>query len=553
MTMWKSLFVFVFTQGAISALLPSLYFHCEECLHAASQFTKLAASNGTYDQIRPALISLCTFMLSKAHKRGETICPSLVDSYGPPTLFIVAQSLLSPLDICRKLEFCPKERRRANERMKAKHPHVKTGSPRRKRPLVTDKSSLIRILHLTDIHLDHKYDPGTSVDCGFFICCRPDLGGSGKAGAFGAYSCDLPLTTLDHLTGYLKTMDPQPDFIIYTGDNPSHDVWEESPESQAEATDFLVKYMSVHFPDKTIYPALGNHETFPESFYYPPFYRNVTRELSRVWKTWVDLSESAAKTIEAGAYYTLLIRPGLRLLALNTDFGYQLNLYNLLDNTTSVFQQQRDWIDATLKEAEENNEKVVLIGHVPPGIFGSIESYGDFYVPLIQKYKDVVVAQLFGHTHRDQFQVVHGDNGADPVGVVLISPPVTTFVDVNPSFRIYLMDPETFELVDYEQYHINLTEANRLAALNRTDEVKWFKAYTAREEYGLPDLSAQSWWDMSERMRHDFDLFERFHDNYNARSDATRKYCEFLCRENFVCGLQSAAKSQYIDCVYHIL
>ena len=39
----------------------------------------------------------------------------------------------------------------------------------------------------------------------------------GQAGHYGAYECDLPMTTLKLLVDHLRKLDPQPDFIIYTG------------------------------------------------------------------------------------------------------------------------------------------------------------------------------------------------------------------------------------------------------------------------------------------------------------------------------------------------
>ena len=39
----------------------------------------------------------------------------------------------------------------------------------------------------------------------------------GQAGHYGAYECDLPMTTFRLLVDHLKKLDPQPDFIIYTG------------------------------------------------------------------------------------------------------------------------------------------------------------------------------------------------------------------------------------------------------------------------------------------------------------------------------------------------
>ena len=50
------------------------------------------------------------------------------------------------------------------------------------------------------------------------------------------------------------------------------------------------------------------------------------------------------------------------------------------------------------------------------------------------------------------------DNGV--YGVVLIAPSVTPRPFINPSFRIFTMNASTFELTDYQQYHLNLTKAN---------------------------------------------------------------------------------------------
>ena len=45
-------------------------------------------------------------------------------------------------------------------------------------------------------------------------------------------------------------------------------------------------------------------------------------------------------------------------------------------------------------------------------------------------------------------------------GVALVSPPVTTYPAVNPSFRVFTMDPDSLMLTGYQQYHLNITKAN---------------------------------------------------------------------------------------------
>ena len=83
-----------------------------------------------------------------------------------------------------------------------------------------------------------------------------------------------------------------------------------------------------------------------------------------------------------------------------------MNFYTLLNDQTPEFFNQQKWMEETLAMAAEKGEKVIIIGHIPPGIADTIKSYGDFYVPVVAKYRDIIVGQLFGHTHEDQFEVV---------------------------------------------------------------------------------------------------------------------------------------------------
>lgn len=61
------------------------------------------------------------------------------------------------------------------------------------------------------------------------------------------------------------------DFIMWTGDNPPHDIWEESRTTQLFRTEYLVDRLYAAYADSnvTVYPALGNHETYPCDQYDP--------------------------------------------------------------------------------------------------------------------------------------------------------------------------------------------------------------------------------------------------------------------------------------------
>lgn len=66
----------------------------------------------------------------------------------------------------------------------------------------------LRVLHLTDVHLDMSYAAGAEADCAAPPCCRrpapshsivpppPKAANNADAGAYGEHTCDTPLLLL---------------------------------------------------------------------------------------------------------------------------------------------------------------------------------------------------------------------------------------------------------------------------------------------------------------------------------------------------------------------
>ena len=44
-----------------------------------------------------------------------------------------------------------------------------------------------------------------------------------------------------------------------SGDNPPHEIWNETFSSQLESSHFVIDYLAQQLPNATIYPAMGNH------------------------------------------------------------------------------------------------------------------------------------------------------------------------------------------------------------------------------------------------------------------------------------------------------
>ena len=64
-----------------------------------------------------------------------------------------------------------------------------------------------------------------------------------------------------------------------------------------------------------------------------------------------------------------------------------------------------------------------------------------------------------------------------------IAPSLSTSDGGNPSFRIYTIDSNTKNIIDYEQYRLNLTEANEKG------EANWYLSHKATELFNVTYLT----------------------------------------------------------------
>ena len=95
--------------------------------------------------------------------------------------------------------------------------------PNKKREPIDTTAPTLRMLQLTDTHFDPLYKEGASVYCDASVCCHEPASNYSriKSGKFGSYiNCDTSLNTLTSFAQAAKELEP--DFIIWTGDNPEH-------------------------------------------------------------------------------------------------------------------------------------------------------------------------------------------------------------------------------------------------------------------------------------------------------------------------------------------
>ena len=59
----------------------------------------------------------------------------------------------------------------------------------------------------------------------------------------------------------------QIDYILWTGDLPAHDIWNQSQEGQVSILFRLSDIFQKYFPGIPVFPAVGNHDTLPVDRY----------------------------------------------------------------------------------------------------------------------------------------------------------------------------------------------------------------------------------------------------------------------------------------------
>ncbi|KAK3098121.1 hypothetical protein FSP39_016346 [Pinctada imbricata] len=481
----------------------------------ADLFTLLeskAYSNSTFQRIRPFAIDYCKKALNALGYETKTQCPGLIDLYGPVVQSVLVDYTLQSSCPCEKLNLCPDDavyntaanRTKTDNRTKWNNKGIKRKVKFKRRPSQMNSkatsSNIVRVLQVSDIHMDIKYKEGSPAKCDFFLCCRGGSNGTGKAGKYGTYGCDLPRRTVDVVLKNIRKLRPKPDLIIYTGDSPPHDVWDQSYAGQLKTDRLVIKRLTKVLHGIPVLPALGNHGTFPQNLYSPddPYFKKLNKKLANHWRGLFPERSSQWRSIVAGAYYSYNVRPGLRVISINTQFWYTFNFYTLTINKAKVYRKHLKFIRMHLRKARKRKEKVILMGHIPPGDVGSITlAYGDFHTEMVNKFHDVIVLQV---SARDDIDDVRG--------VLFIAPSVTTYSKTNPSFRMYHLDGSSYQLLDYEQYFMNLTAANDFGNISMK------KLYSAQSEYNLTDMSPESFLTLSKRLEdRDDEVFTTYRRN----------------------------------------
>nr|XP_061801179.1 sphingomyelin phosphodiesterase-like [Nerophis lumbriciformis] len=477
----------------------------------------------------------------RLHIADEQVCHDITELFRDDFIRALQESLLWPTEACAVLvgPSCGKfDIYAAWNVTLPKDPKPPVTPPVPPKP----GSPQSRVLFLTDIHWDKEYVTGSPADCKEPLCCRNDSDSLSRrrkeAGYWGAYSkCDLPLRTVENLLENAAATGPW-DWVYWTGDIPAHNVWSQTRKQQLSELTVITRLIQKYLgPNVTVYPSIGNHESTPVNSFPPPFVHGnrssawLYDTMADEWSPW--LPEQALKTLRYGGFYTTEIQPGLRLVSLNMNFCARENFWLMVNSTDPANQLQ--WLVHVLQTSEDKGEKVHIIGHIPPGL--CLSSWSWNYYHIVNRYESTITGQFFGHTHYDEFQMFYdGETLTRPLGVAFIAPSVTTYINLNPGYRVYYVDGNyqgsSRLVVDHETYILNLTEANQPPG-----KPKWTLLYRATEAYGLSSLFPLDLEGLVRGFIADDRLFQKFW--YFRHKGHVSEPCKETCKTATMCFLRS--------------
>lgn len=340
------------------------------------------------------------------------------------------------------------------------------------------------------------------------------------------------------------------DFIIWTGDSPPHVPPDElSTDLVIQVISNMTQTILQHFPNLTVYPALGNHDYWPQDQMQTSS-NAIYKAAAQLWKPW--LKPEALLTLSQGGFYSQLARPGLRVVSLNTILYYSPN--KVTKNMTDPA-GQFEWLEKTLEEAAQSLEKVYIIAHVPIGYLPFArnttairEVHNERLVAICRKYSHVINGHFYGHTHRDSIMVLLDQQGK-PVNSLFVAPAVTPIRNIlepysnNPAFRMYLYDSQDFTMLDIWQYYLNLTEANE------KQKSDWRLEYIMTRDFGMINLQPQSLLQLGLT----FDLppataFDKYFSHYMVGYNSSIT-CKGSCKVDQVCAVLYLDQPSYSRCI----
>ena len=406
-------------------------------------------------------------------------CISIINEYGPIVMKNFVELLNNTNRFCSVLNLCKNQQNDNNFENWAEN--LLKNKPSKKRENINfNKNNIYNMIQITDIHYDPKYLEGADTKCKKPLCCREksnkDTIKSGKYGFCG--NCDINDNLINSAFDSISQLNP--DFIIWTGDMGPHDLWDSSQENIYNITKYLLNLYDKKLGKIPLFPILGNHEKFPNDEFTLVEDSTLLQTFADIYKPYLD--EEAYQSFSKYGYYSQkYLNTNLRIIGLNCLICDTFN-FNLL-NDKKLPKQQFDWLENILISAEKNNEFVYILDHIPINANFYLSECAKRMQVLLDRFEYIIRGYFSGHTHFDDIAIVTTYKDKIPNIINYIAPALTTFPSIYPSYRNYIIDKQTMQIFNYEQYRLNVTQANI------DNQANWYISHNANNFFNVNDMT----------------------------------------------------------------
>ncbi|KAH7722242.1 Protein ASM-3 a [Aphelenchoides avenae] len=347
--------------------------------------------------LQECLPDFIVYMCTQLHIQANFICKGIVSDFADEFIYVLNQIITKPQEVCGLLvPGCYSAGRDPlNATWSVPLPEKKP--PHRSNPPPTIGSKpVLKVLHISDLHVDYQYAVGTEGDCGNPQCCRTpgnyeeiQLGSiKNPAGYWGHVgNCDVPYWTVESMMQHIAKTHKDIDYVVVSGDMESHVVWNYTKGAHEFAVRNISSLFRKYFPTTNTYFAIGNHEgvpvdnvaphSVPDRFHSDWLYTTM----AEAWSDWVPQDQIA--TVKYRASYSKRLFPGLRLISLNNILGDSMNFFLYMNQTDP--DGQMSWFVDELSQAEAAGDKVHVVAHIPPGDGEALEGWSLNYLKVVNR------------------------------------------------------------------------------------------------------------------------------------------------------------------------
>lgn len=120
--------------------------------------------------------------------------------------------------------------------------------------------------------------------------------------------------------------------------------------------------------------------------------------------------------------------------------------------------------------------------------------WAERFVVLIERYANIIRGLIYGHVHENYFTLIKGVK-REPISVAYVCPSLTTHTYNRPTYRVFEMDRDTYQLTDYVQYSMNIEKSNE------ENKPIWGESYRFTKYFDVPSLSIRSHQILLDKMK----------------------------------------------------